>query len=250
MRLDQLLVHRGLFPSREKARRAVMAGDVEVDGRRIDKAGTAVAEGARLRLAAKEPFVSRAGRKLAAALDHFRLDPRGATCCDVGASTGGFTDCLLARGARRVYAIDVGYGQLDHKLRQDPRVVVMERLNARYLAPDALDEPCDLVTVDVSFISLVKVVPPLLGHLASDGSLLPLVKPQFEAGRGQVGKGGIVRDDELRRRVIAGRVADLERLGLECAGVFDSPVTGMGGNREAFALLRRGHGVAAPGGAP
>ncbi len=168
MRLDQLLVERGLFPSREQARRAVMAGTVEVEGRRVDKPGTAVAVESRLAvLAPKEPFVSRAGRKLAHALDHFGVDPAGWVCLDVGASTGGFTDCLLQRGAARVYAVDVGYGQLDLRLRNDPRVVVMERINARNLAPDALPEPCDLITIDVSFISLLKVVPALLPHLVS-----------------------------------------------------------------------------------
>jgi len=246
MRLDQLLVQRGLFPSREKARRAVMAGHVTVGGRRVDKAGTAVADDVELDLKETEPYVSRAGRKLAAALDAFGVDPRDLVCCDVGASTGGFTDCLLQRGARRVYAVDVGYGQLDARLRGDPRVVVMERVNARHLAPDALPEPCDLITVDVAFISLVKVVPALLVHLAADGRLLPLVKPQFEAGRSLVGKGGIVRDEAVRRQVIAGRIADLEAMGLTCLSTFDSPVTGVGGNREAFALLRRRAAEATP----
>ncbi|MEM6454863.1 MAG: TlyA family RNA methyltransferase [Acidobacteriota bacterium] len=246
MRLDQLLVQRGLFPSRERARRAVMAGLIEVDGRRVDKAGTQIADDATLRtLGSGEPFVSRAGRKLAAALDHFAsvhpdaVDPRERVCLDVGASTGGFTDCLLQRGARCVYAVDVGYGQLDLRLRRDPRVVVMERINARHLAPDALPEPCDLITIDVSFISLTKIVPALLPHLAPNGHVLPMIKPQFEAGRRQVGKGGIVRDPAVRTAVIAERVQDLEALGLRCLGRFDSPVTGVGGNQETFALLRR-----------
>ena len=241
MRLDQLLYHKGLFESREKAKRAVMAGLVEVDGHKIDKPGTAVKDDAVLRLlGTKEPFVSRAGRKLAHALDHFGLDPAGCVCLDVGASTGGFTDCLLQRGATRVYALDVGYGQLVHQLRQDPRVKVMERVNARHLTPEAFPEPMDLITIDVSFISLTKVVPPLLVHLAADGYLLPMIKPQFEAGREQVGKGGIVRDAEVRRQVIAQRMADLAGLGLEAVSgeAFDSPVTGMQGNREAFALFR------------
>ena len=245
MRLDQLLVERGLFPSREQARRAVMAGTVEVEGRRVDKPGTAVPGESRVAvLAPKEPFVSRAGRKLAHALDHFGLDPAAQTCLDVGASTGGFTDCLLQRGAARVYALDVGYGQLDHRLRTDPRVVVMERINARNLTADALPEPCGLITIDVSFISLLKIVPALLPHLAvgrqPGGLLLPMIKPQFEAGRGAVGKGGILRDEEVRRRVIEECAAGIAALGLEPLGVFDSPVPATGGNREAFALFRRG----------
>jgi 23S rRNA (cytidine1920-2'-O)/16S rRNA (cytidine1409-2'-O)-methyltransferase len=280
-RLDQLLVERGLFLSREQARRAVMAGLIRVDGRRMDKPGTAVGAAAALEVAEREPFVSRAGRKLAAALDQYGLDPAGWVCLDVGASTGGFTHCLLERGARRVYALDVGHGQLDQRLRHDPRVVVMERVNARHLAAGALPEPCDLITVDVSFISLLKVVPALLPHLRrpaaavprASGYLLALIKPQFEAGRGAVGKGGILRDEALRRRVIeecAGRLAAIDAIdptgatgasrevgeveaaaigdhgatttsaALELLGAcFDSPVAGSGGNREAFALLRR-----------
>ncbi len=240
VRLDQLLVQRGLFPSRERARRAVMAGTVEVGGQRVDKAGAEVGADAEVTVRGpREPYVSRAGRKLEAALDHFALDPVGWVCLDVGASTGGFTDCLLQRGARRVYAVDVGYGQLDYSLRQDPRVVVMERVNARYLGPDALPEPCDLAVVDVSFISLAKVVPALLPHLAPGGLLLPMIKPQFEAGRGAVGKGGILRDPALRRRTVEETVAALASLGLVALGVVDSPVAGSGGNVESFALLRR-----------
>ncbi len=240
MRLDQLLFQRGLFPSREKARRAVMAGSVLVDGRRIDKPGTATPDAAELAiLEPSEPFVSRAGRKLALALEHFDLVPTGWVCLDVGASTGGFTDCLLQRGAACIYALDVGYGQLDYGLRNDPRVIVMERVNARYLEPGDLPEPCDLITVDVSFISLTKVVPALLTHLSDRGRLLPMIKPQFEAGRRQVGKGGIVRDERVRRRVVDRRIADLEELGLRSLGSFDSPVTGAGGNREVFALFER-----------
>ncbi len=220
-----------------------MAGTVEVEGKRVDKPGTAVRDETRVAvLGPKEPFVSRAGRKLSHALDHFGLDPTGWVCLDVGASTGGFTDCLLQRGAARVYALDVGYGQLDQRLRNDPRVVVMERVNARNLAPDALPEPCDLITLDVSFISLLKVVPALLPHLsqgAGGGCLLPMIKPHFEAGRGAVGKGGILRDEEVRRMVIEECVAGIAGLGFETLGVFDSPVAGTGGNREAFALFRR-----------
>lgn len=235
-----MLVEKGLFPSREQARRAVMAGTVEVDGRRVDKPGTPVSETARLAvLAPKEPYVSRAGRKLEAALDHFGVDPAGLVCLDVGASTGGFTDCLLFKGASRVYALDVGYGQLDQRLRNDPRVVVMERVNARHLGPEDLPGPCGLVTIDVSFISLGKVVPALLPHLAPGGLLLPMIKPQFEAGRGVVGKGGILRDEAVRERVVRACAGELAGLGLELLGLFDSPVSGTGGNRETFALFRK-----------
>ena len=215
-----------------------MAGLVEVDGLRADKPGRSVAEDARVMIAGPtEPFVSRGGRKLQAALDHFEIDPDGWACVDVGASTGGFTDCLLQRGARKVFAIDVGYGQLDYGLRQDSRVVVMERVNARHLEGDALSESCDLATFDVSFISLVKVVPAILSHVRDGGLMLMLIKPQFEAGRGEVGKGGIVRDDNVRRKAIARTVGDLESLGLERRGTFDSPVHGAKGNRESFVLF-------------
>lgn len=217
-----------------------MAGLVEVEGRRMDKPGSAVGRDAALTVRGPaEPFVSRGGRKLAAALDAFEVDVRDRVALDVGASTGGFTDCLLQRGARRVYAVDVGYGQLDHRLRQDPRVIVMERVNARHLPPDALPERVDLVTVDVSFISLLKVVPALLPHLRPGGLLLPLIKPQFEAGRREVGAGGVVRDPELRRAVIEHVLAGLAELGLERLGCIDSPVAGPAGNIEALALLTR-----------
>jgi 23S rRNA (cytidine1920-2'-O)/16S rRNA (cytidine1409-2'-O)-methyltransferase len=240
-RLDALLHKKGLFASREKARRAVMAGLVEVEGVRVDKPGTPVAIDAGVTVKGPaEPFVSRAGRKLAAALDHFGLDPRARVCLDVGASTGGFTDCLLQRGARRVYAVDVGYGQLDQRLREDARVVVMERTNARYLDEGSIPEPADLVTIDVSFISLVKIVPALLPLTSSGGWLLPLIKPQFEAGRGKVGKGGIVRDESVRLEVIADTIAAIEALGVRVVGVMDSPVSGAKGNREAFALFIKG----------
>jgi 23S rRNA (cytidine1920-2'-O)/16S rRNA (cytidine1409-2'-O)-methyltransferase len=240
LRLDQALVERGLFESREKARRAVMAGLVSVGGRRVDKPGTAVAGDAALAVAGPaEPFVSRGGRKLAAALDHFGVDPAGLRCLDVGASTGGFTDCLLQRGAAHVTAIDVGYGLIDARLRADPRVAVVERVNVRHLAPDALGAPFDLVVVDVSFISVVKVAPALLPHLRPGGRLLALIKPQFEVGRGGVGKGGVVRDEALRGAVVAERASELAALGFELAGTVDSAVAGAEGNVEAFALLVR-----------
>jgi 23S rRNA (cytidine1920-2'-O)/16S rRNA (cytidine1409-2'-O)-methyltransferase len=238
-RLDQLLVSRGLFESREQARRHILAGSVYVEGQRVDKAGTAVRDEVSIEVRGpREPYVSRAGRKLEQALRHFGVDPTEQCCLDVGASTGGFTDCLLAHGARRVYAIDVGYGQLDQRLRSDPRVVVMERINARHLGPEDLPERCGLVTVDVSFISLTQVVPALLPHLQPGGFLLALIKPQFEVGRGRVGKGGVLRDDALRREVIDQRMRDLAALGLEAIGSLDCEVAGATGNREAFGCFR------------
>ncbi len=239
-RLDQLLVDQGLFESRERARRAVMAGSVTVDGVPVDKPGTSVPDAAKLEvIGPKEPFVSRGGRKLAHALEHFGIDPAGWTCLDVGASTGGFTDCLLQRGAERVYALDVGRGQLDYRLRSDRRVVTLEGINARYLELDDIPEPCQLVTVDVSFISLLKVVPALLPVLPIGGYLLTLIKPQFEVGRELVGKGGIVRDEPLRQEVIRQRGEDLASLGLALMGIVDSEVVGAKGNREALALFQK-----------
>jgi 23S rRNA (cytidine1920-2'-O)/16S rRNA (cytidine1409-2'-O)-methyltransferase len=239
-RLDQLLVDQGLFESRERARRAVMAGSVTVDGVPVDKPGTSVPDAAKLEVTGPtEPFVSRGGRKLAHALEHFGIDPAGWTCLDVGASTGGFTDCLLQRGAERVYALDVGRGQLDYRLRSDRRVVTLEGINARYLELDGIPEPCQLVTVDVSFISLLKVVPALLPVLPVGGYLLTLIKPQFEVGRELVGKGGIVRDEPLRQEVIRQRGEDLASLGLALMGIVDSEVVGAKGNREALALFQK-----------
>jgi len=217
-----------------------MAGSVTVDGVPADKPGTAVPDTAHLEVVGpKEPFVSRGGRKLAYALDHFELDPTGWTCLDVGASTGGFTDCLLQRGASRVYALDVGRGQLDFKLRSDSRVVAMEGVNARYFEVESIAESCQLVTVDVSFISLVKVVPALLPVLPPGGYLLTLIKPQFEVGKGLVGKGGVVRDESVRGRIIQERGEELASLGLVLMGIVDSEVVGAKGNREALALFRK-----------
>jgi 23S rRNA (cytidine1920-2'-O)/16S rRNA (cytidine1409-2'-O)-methyltransferase len=239
-RLDQLLVERGECASRERARRTIMAGLVRVDGRVVDKPGTAVGPEARVEVAGPgEPFVSRGGRKLAHALDHFALSVTGAVCLDVGASTGGFTDCLLQRGAGRVYAVDVGYGQLDYSLRRDERVVVMERVNARHLSPSDLPEPCDLATFDLSFISLVKVVPAAAALVRPGGRLVTLIKPQFEVGKGRVGKGGVVRDETVRREIIEQRVEDLEAAGLRCSGWIDSPITGAQGNLEALAVFSK-----------
>jgi 23S rRNA (cytidine1920-2'-O)/16S rRNA (cytidine1409-2'-O)-methyltransferase len=215
-----------------------MAGLVRVEGAVVDKPGSPVKEAARLEVAGPaEPFVSRAGRKLAGALDAFAFDPRGLRCLDVGASTGGFTDCLLQRGAAHVTALDVGYGLIDARLRADPRVEVVERVNARLLSPDFFPRPFDLVVVDVSFISLLKVVPALLPHLAAGGALLCLIKPQFEIGREGVGKGGIVRDETARREIVDRRATEIAALGLALVGRIDSPVAGAEGNREALALF-------------
>ncbi len=239
-RLDQLLVERGEFGSREKAKRTIMAGLVAVDGLIVDKPGTAVGGDANVEVrASAQPYVSRGGLKLEHALDSFAIDVTGAICLDIGASTGGFTDCLLQRRAARVYAVDVGHGQLDYGLRQDPRVSVMERTNARYLTGADIPERVDLATFDVSFISLTKVVPAIIPFVRSRGRLVTLVKPQFEAGRGKVGKGGVVRDEAFRAEVIARCCSDLERLGLESGGVVDSPITGARGNLEALAMFTK-----------
>jgi len=238
LRLDQTLVERGLFDSREKARRAVMAGLVEVAGRRIDKPGTPISADAPVQvLAPAEPYVSRGGRKLRAALDFFALDPSGWRCLDVGASTGGFTDCLLQRGAQRVHAIDVGSGQLDWKLRNDPRVVVHEGVNARYLKPEEIGEPVALAVCDVSFISATLIVPVLDALVRRSGELVILVKPQFEVGRGLVGKGGIVRDPALHLASCEKVESVVKQLGYATA-VIESPIAGAEGNKE-FLLYGR-----------
>jgi 23S rRNA (cytidine1920-2'-O)/16S rRNA (cytidine1409-2'-O)-methyltransferase len=239
LRLDVALVERGLVESREKAARLILAGDVLVDGQRVDKAGALVVPGARLELVARPRFVSRGGDKLAHALATFAVVPRGRVAIDVGASTGGFTHCLLEQGAVKVYAVDVGQGQLDAKLRADGRVVVMEKTNARSLPVDSFPESPELATVDVSFISLEKVLPSVFGVLTSQGEAVVLVKPQFEVGKGQVGKGGVVRDGSHHRTVMA-RVARFAVLhGWHVRGVTASPLKGPKGNREFFLLLTK-----------
>jgi 23S rRNA (cytidine1920-2'-O)/16S rRNA (cytidine1409-2'-O)-methyltransferase len=238
-RLDVALVVRGLVPSREKAARLILAGAVSVDGQRVDKAGALVAPGSRIEITARPRFVSRGGEKLAHALDAFGISPQGRVCVDVGASTGGFTHCLLERGAARVYAVDVGQGQLDASLRADGRVVVMEKTNARQLDPYAFPEPPDLATIDVSFISLEKVLPSVFNVLKPAGEAVALVKPQFEVGKGQVGKGGVVRDPAHHKAVIE-RVARFAVLhGWHVRGVTASPVRGPKGNREFFLRLTK-----------
>lgn len=242
-RLDQLLVERGLAESRERAQALIMAGDVSVGERVVDKAGARVDAAAEINVRAPLPYVSRGGYKLAGALDAFGVDPRGYVCADLGASTGGFTDVLLQRGARTVYAIDVGYGQLAWKLRQDPRVVVMDRVNARHL--ERLPEAVDLVVVDVSFISLELILRVAQTLLKPTGHIIALVKPQFEAGRRQVGRGGIVRDPQVHRAVL-GRVAGFaESIGLRVRALIRSPIPGTEGNVEFLIDLTPGGGARA-----
>ncbi|MBN2232251.1 MAG: TlyA family RNA methyltransferase [Deltaproteobacteria bacterium] len=245
-RLDVLLVARGLAASRERARALILAGRVLGEERVLDKAGVKVPVDIPLRLKGEDiPFVGRGGLKLAAALDAFELSPLGCVALDVGASTGGFTHCLLQRGVRRVYAVDVGYGQLAWEVRQDERVVVMDRTNIRHLRPADLPEVPDFAVVDVSFISLDLVLPVVRGLVAPAAVLVALVKPQFEVGRGAVGKGGIVRDAAARQwardRVVTEAVAG----GWEWHGTIDSPITGQKGNREYLICLRR-HGALTP----
>ena len=242
MRLDQLLVHRGLVESREKARALIMAGQVDVGGHGAQKAGTLVDAGAEVRVIGPEhPWVSRGGIKLAHALDVFGLDVTGAAALDIGASTGGFTDVLLQRGARHVVALDVGHDQLHWKIRSDPRVTVIEHFNARELTradlPD-LGPGAGLITIDVSFISLRHILPVLPPLLAPGGSVVALVKPQFEAGRKDVGKGGLVTDPAIHERVIAEVTAAAAEVGFERLGLVPSPVTGAHGNQEFLMHLR------------
>jgi 23S rRNA (cytidine1920-2'-O)/16S rRNA (cytidine1409-2'-O)-methyltransferase len=243
-RLDKLLVERGYTQSRESARRLVMAGTVRVADRVVDKPGAMVAADAPIDVRATEPrFASRGGLKLEAALEHFRIALAGCIVLDVGASTGGFTDCVLQRGARTVYAVDVGYGQLDWKLRNDERVVVLERTNARFLTAEMLPGPASVAVIDVSFISLRLVVPAVVGCLDADGTIVALVKPQFEVGKGRVGKGGVVRDPALHAEVVEDIRSFAAGLGLEDLGFCESPILGPKGNREFFvALKKRGPG--------
>jgi 23S rRNA (cytidine1920-2'-O)/16S rRNA (cytidine1409-2'-O)-methyltransferase len=236
-RLDQLLVERGLVESREKAQALILAGQVLIDGQKADKPGRSVADDSRLELLAKLPFVSRGGLKLAGALDHFQIDVAGWTCIDVGSSTGGFTDCLLQRGAARVVAVDVGKGQLDWKLRNDPRVDVREAVNARYMTHADFAERFDLAVCDASFISVTLLIPAMAALLKEDGRMVILVKPQFEVGKGEVGKGGIVRDPAQHQGA-----CDRVRVAVEALGfttqLTESPILGAEGNKE-FLLYAR-----------
>lgn len=237
-RLDILLAERGLFGTREKARRAIMAGEVRVGESVVDKPGTRIAEDAAISVKSVNRYVGRGGLKLEAALKHFAIDPTGKICLDIGASTGGFTDCLLQHGAAKVHAIDVGHGQLDWKIRSDPRVVVREKLNARHLTRADIPDPVDLCVADVSFISLTLILPAAFELLTPEGVIVSLIKPQFELRREDVGKGGIVREPQLHERAVR-KIEDFVRnLGKSWCGVIESPIEGMDGNKEFLACLR------------
>jgi 23S rRNA (cytidine1920-2'-O)/16S rRNA (cytidine1409-2'-O)-methyltransferase len=237
-RLDQLLVERGLAASREKAQALILAGQVTVGGQKSQKPGHSVAGDASIEVLERMPYVSRGGYKLAGALDAFHLDVTGRVCLDVGASTGGFTDCLLQRGAAKVWAIDVGHGQLDWKLRNDPRVVVREGLNARFLAPEDYPERFDLAVCDASFISATQLIPAIVPLLTTAGEMIILVKPQFEVGRGEVGKGGIVKEPELHQAACDRVRGAVEILGFQTQ-IVESPIRGAEGNREFLLYARR-----------
>jgi 23S rRNA (cytidine1920-2'-O)/16S rRNA (cytidine1409-2'-O)-methyltransferase len=239
-RLDILLVERGLAPSRERARALILAGQVRVDGQVVSKAGTPIQQAADIQLATPDhPYVGRGGLKLAHALDTFGVDVAARRALDIGASTGGFTDVLLQRGARDVIALDVGHNQLDWKLRNDPRVLVREGVNARALTERDVPHPVDIIVIDVSFISLTYILPGLPAVLAPGGDVIALIKPQFEAGRAEVGKGGIVSDPAVHEAVVARVTASAEALGFESCGLTPSPITGASGNREFLVHLRR-----------
>jgi len=239
-RLDQLLVARHMAASRERARALIMSGAVLVNGLPAAKPGTIVSIQSSITLKTEDfPYVSRGGLKLEKALRTFPVDLEAAVCLDIGASTGGFTDCLLQHGARKVYAVDVGYGQLAWKLRQDARVVAIERTNARHISPDAIPEKVDLVTIDVSFISLRLIVPAVLPMMKRTADLIVLIKPQFEVGKGQVGKGGVVKDGGLHQDVITSLRRFFESLALKYQGDVPSPILGPKGNREFLAFLRK-----------
>ena len=239
LRLDQLLVGKGLFASREQARRAIMAGEVMIATRIAAKPSELFEEQAPISVKPTRKYVSRGALKLEAALDHFNIEARGKTTLDIGASTGGFTDCMLQRGVKKVYAVDVGHGQLDWKLRNDPRVVVLEKVNARSLSIYHIPELVDLCVIDVSFISLTLILPNAFDLLTSTGVILALIKPQFELQRSEVGKGGIVRDPGLHRKAQDKIVAFVKQLGHQVIGIATAAIKGADGNQEFFACMRK-----------
>jgi 23S rRNA (cytidine1920-2'-O)/16S rRNA (cytidine1409-2'-O)-methyltransferase len=239
LRLDQVLVGRGLFPSREKARRAVMAGEVKVGTRIAVKPSELLEEEASISIKPARKYVGRGALKLESALDYFKIDVRGKTALDIGASTGGFTDCMLQRGAEKVYAVDVGHGQLDWKLRNDPRVIVLEKINARSLSHKQVPELVDLCVIDVSFISLTLVLPNAFDLITPTGVILSLIKPQFELQRVDVGRGGIVRDPKLYRQAQDKIIAFVANSGHVVTGIVPSAIKGTDGNQEFFACIRK-----------
>jgi 23S rRNA (cytidine1920-2'-O)/16S rRNA (cytidine1409-2'-O)-methyltransferase len=239
LRLDQLLVGRGLFPSREQARRAILAGEISVATRVVDKPSELLDEETAIAVKPTRKYVGRGGLKLEAALDHFRVGLDRKIALDIGASTGGFTDCMLQRGAEKVYAVDVGYGQLDWKLRNDARVVVLEKINARFLTGDHVQELVDICVIDVSFISLTLMLSNAIALLKPDGEILALIKPQFELQRSEVGKGGIVRDPRLHQKAQDKIVAFVNDLGHVVAGIAPAAIKGADGNQEFFACIRK-----------
>jgi 23S rRNA (cytidine1920-2'-O)/16S rRNA (cytidine1409-2'-O)-methyltransferase len=239
LRLDQLLVGRGLFASREQARRAILAGEVSVATRVANKPSELLGEQTAIAVKPTRKYVGRGALKLEAALEHFHIDLQGKTALDIGASTGGFTDCVLQRGAETVYAVDVGYGQLDWKLRNDPRVIVLEKINARFLTRDQIHELVDVCVIDVSFISLTLILPNAVALLKPDGIILALIKPQFELQRSEVKKGGIVRDPRLHQKAQDKIVAFVNDLGHIVAGIAPAALKGADGNQEFFACIRK-----------
>ncbi len=239
VRLDKLLVEKNLAPTRQKAQALILAGLVQVGPHRVDKPGTSVPDDQPITIKGNDcPFVSRGGLKLAKGIEHFSITPDSLICADIGASTGGFTDCLLQNGAKKVYAVDVGYGQLDWKLRQDDRVVVKERTNARHLTPADLEEPIHLAVIDAAFISLKILIPPLLPLFARQIAILALIKPQFEVGKGKVGKGGVVKDPDLHNQVIKDILTFTAELNLTSMGTTESPILGPKGNKEFLVYLK------------
>ncbi len=238
-RLDLIIVDNGLVKSRERAKALIMEGKVIVNGITITKAGTLVNRDSEIALKGDIPYVGRGGLKLKAALDFFHIDPGDKVIMDIGCSTGGFTDCVLKENARRVYAIDVGYGQIDWSLRQNPKVILLEKTNIRYLEKEKIPEPIDLIVIDVSFISLTKVLPVCLEFLDNKGEILALIKPQFEVGKEMVEKGGVIKDEAKRTRAVENIRAFAELHGLKTLGIFESPVHGQKGNIEYFIYLGR-----------
>ena len=239
-RLDKIIVEKGIVPSRERAQALIMEGKVFVNGMPSLKAGTMVDESSAIELKGEDiPYVSRGGLKLEAAIKHFHISLKDKITMDVGASTGGFTDCMLQNGAQKVYCIDVGYGQLAWKLRQDPRIVLIERTNVRYLERKKIPDEIAVATIDVSFISLTKVVPAVLQFLKEDGDIIALIKPQFEVGKGEVGKGGIVKDEAKRMEIVEYIREGLESFGLKTIGVIQSPIAGQKGNIEFLIYMKK-----------